>query len=61
MNHGTAYCHVRRINKPESQRSVPKGWAEEVGEGCQVCCKPNLLQISYDPEAEEFMITAQLE
>jgi hypothetical protein len=30
-------------------------------EDCQVCCKPNLLQIEYDPAAGEFVITAELE
>jgi hypothetical protein len=30
-------------------------------EDCQVCCKPNLLQIRWDGTAEEFAIEAQLE
>jgi Cysteine-rich CPXCG len=30
-------------------------------EDCQVCCKPNLLDVSYDPDAQTFFITAQLE
>jgi hypothetical protein len=30
-------------------------------EDCQVCCKPNVLQVSWDPGAGEFMIGAQLE
>ena len=30
-------------------------------EDCQVCCKPNLLGIEYDPLSETFHITAQLE
>ncbi len=30
-------------------------------EDCQVCCKPNVLKISYDPETEEFLIAAELE
>ena len=30
-------------------------------EDCQVCCKPNLLRVSYDQEMREFFITAQLE
>ena len=30
-------------------------------EDCQVCCKPNLLNIKYDPGEQEFVITAQLE
>jgi len=30
-------------------------------EDCQVCCKPNLLSVSWDAGAAEFTITAQLE
>ena len=30
-------------------------------EDCQVCCKPNLLRIEYDPAEGEFVITAELE
>jgi Cysteine-rich CPXCG len=37
------------------------GSTQNYVEDCQVCCKPNLLRIAYDPEAEEFFITAELE
>jgi hypothetical protein len=30
-------------------------------EDCQVCCKPNLLQIQYDSGSAEFVVTAELE
>jgi hypothetical protein len=30
-------------------------------EDCQVCCKPNVLDICWDNSAEEFVIEAQLE
>jgi hypothetical protein len=30
-------------------------------EDCQVCCKPNLLCVSWDPGAREFGIEAELE
>jgi hypothetical protein len=30
-------------------------------EDCQVCCKPNVLRIKYDPGEEEFVIAAELE
>ncbi|HKS73975.1 MAG TPA: CPXCG motif-containing cysteine-rich protein [Terriglobales bacterium] len=30
-------------------------------EDCQVCCRPNVLRVEYDPEEQEFVITAQLE
>lgn len=37
------------------------GGMQSYVEDCQVCCRPNLLAIRYDPGLEEFMITAQLE
>lgn len=30
-------------------------------EDCQVCCKPNVLHISFDQSSGEFLITAELE
>jgi hypothetical protein len=30
-------------------------------EDCQVCCKPNLLRISWDTSAGQFVIDAELE
>jgi Cysteine-rich CPXCG len=30
-------------------------------EDCQVCCKPNLLRVEYDPDGREFVIMAELE
>ena len=30
-------------------------------EDCQVCCKPNVLQIEYDRASGEFVITSELE
>jgi hypothetical protein len=30
-------------------------------EDCQVCCKANVLRISWDPGAEEFVIDVELE
>jgi Cysteine-rich CPXCG len=30
-------------------------------EDCQVCCKPNVLRVEYDPSSEEFFITSELE
>ena len=37
------------------------GMQQSYVEDCQVCCKPNLLRVSYDPESQEFFITAWLE
>jgi hypothetical protein len=30
-------------------------------EDCQVCCKPNVLRVSWVPDAAEFAIDAELE
>jgi len=30
-------------------------------EDCQVCCRPNVLQVTYDSDSDEFMIRAELE
>jgi hypothetical protein len=30
-------------------------------EDCEVCCKPNLLRVSWEPGAGEFVIEAELE
>jgi len=30
-------------------------------EDCQVCCKPNVLHVSYDPDLETIVIAAELE
>ena len=30
-------------------------------EDCQVCCKPNVLRVSWNAGAEEFVIEAELE
>jgi Cysteine-rich CPXCG len=37
------------------------GRAQSYVEDCQVCCKPNVLHMQFDPLAQEFVITAQLE
>jgi hypothetical protein len=30
-------------------------------EDCQICCKPNVLRVSWDPDSEEFFVSAELE
>ena len=37
------------------------GGSQQYVEDCQVCCKPNVPQISFDSELEEFVISAELE
>jgi hypothetical protein len=37
------------------------GRTQSYVEDCQVCCKPNVLDVKYDTDEEEFVTTAQLE
>jgi hypothetical protein len=30
-------------------------------EDCQVCCKPNVMHIEFDPEEEQYVISTDLE
>ncbi len=30
-------------------------------EDCQICCKPNVLSVSYDADEDTFVISAELE
>jgi len=30
-------------------------------EDCQICCRPNLLFVDYQPDTQTFVITAELE
>jgi hypothetical protein len=37
------------------------GASQNYVEDCQVCCKPNVLRVSYHLDTQEFFITADLE
>jgi hypothetical protein len=37
------------------------GTRQEYVEDCQVCCKPNILHVSWDMSAGEYTISAELE
>ena len=37
------------------------GTRQSYVEDCQVCCKPNVLRVYWDPDAAEFTIDAELE
>jgi hypothetical protein len=37
------------------------GRAQQYVQDCQVCCKPNLLKITFDREIEEYVVSAALE
>jgi hypothetical protein len=38
-----------------------QGKSQSYVEDCQICCKPNVLRVEYDPSAEEYVITADAE
>ncbi|MGA8432108.1 MAG: CPXCG motif-containing cysteine-rich protein [Candidatus Sulfotelmatobacter sp.] len=37
------------------------GRGQSYVEDCQVCCKPNILHVTYDASSEEYFISAELE
>jgi len=37
------------------------GQRQQYIEDCQVCCKPNVLTVTWDGQLEEFLISARLE
>ncbi len=37
------------------------GTRQQYVEDCQVCCKPNILHVSWDISASEYIISAELE
>jgi len=45
----------------ETRVDESAGWRQSYVEDCQVCCKPNPLQVEYDRESEQFWIRAELE
>lgn len=45
----------------ETRVDESAGRAQSYVEDCQVCCKPNLLRVHFDPETLEPIITAELE
>ena len=45
----------------ETRVDESAGWRQSYVEDCQVCCKPNILQVEYDRESRQFWIRADLE
>jgi Cysteine-rich CPXCG len=45
----------------ETEVDESGGSRQQYVEDCQVCCKPNVLDICWDSAAGEFVIEAQLE
>jgi hypothetical protein len=51
---GCGECNLTTVDESAGRR-------QSYIEDCQVCCKPNVLRIEYDPEEQGFVITAELE
>jgi len=45
----------------ETSVDVSAGSRQSYVEDCQICCKPNVLQIVWDVSAAEYVIHAELE
>ncbi len=45
----------------ETEVDSSAGRRQSYVEDCQVCCKPNLLKVSWDGSAAKFTIAAELE
>jgi Cysteine-rich CPXCG len=45
----------------ETSVDAAAGRTQEYVEDCQVCCKPNILRVSWDASTGEFTIRAELE
>ena len=44
-----------------TQVDASAGKCQSYVEDCQICCKPNVLNISYEADTGEFLISAALE
>jgi len=56
---GYACAGCGEWNEPKVDESA--GRRQRYVEDCQVCCKPNVLRVSWDAGGEEFVIKAELE
>ncbi|HYA26280.1 MAG TPA: CPXCG motif-containing cysteine-rich protein [Terriglobales bacterium] len=52
-----AGCGEWNVTKVDDSAGRRQSYVED----CQVCCKPNLLQVVYDSALQEFVIRAELE
>jgi hypothetical protein len=52
-----AGCGERNETSVDESAGSKQSYVED----CQVCCKPNLLKLWWDPDLGEFLIGAELE
>ena len=59
MESGYACAGCGQWNETSVDESA--GSRQRYVEDCQVCCKPNLLRVSWDGDSTQFLIEAELE
>ncbi|HET9743947.1 MAG TPA: CPXCG motif-containing cysteine-rich protein [Terriglobales bacterium] len=59
MENGFQCAGCGEWNATSVDRSA--GRRQQYIEDCQVCCKPNILSIEWQPDSADFVITAELE
>jgi hypothetical protein len=59
MESGYACAGCGEWNETSVDESA--GSRQRYVEDCQVCCKPNLLRVSWDADSAQFLIEAELE
>jgi len=59
MDSGYACAGCGEWNETSVDESA--GSRQRYVEDCQVCCKPNLLRVSWDADSAQFLIEAELE
>jgi hypothetical protein len=59
MESGYACAGCGQWNETSVDESA--GSRQRYVEDCQVCCKPNLLRVSWDADSAQFLIEAELE
>ena len=59
MESGYACAGCGQWNETSVDESA--GSQQRYVEDCQVCCKPNLLRVSWDADSAQFLIEAELE
>ena len=59
MESGYACAGCGQWNETSVDESA--GSRQRYVEDCQVCCKPNVLRVSWDADSAQFLIEAELE
>jgi hypothetical protein len=52
---------LRRVERDHRRSPLPGRSRPTYVKDCQVCCKPNVLRVTWDESAGEYTISAELE